>query len=70
MIPLSTIYQTYLTIVLILFILILCLKFPVEESPQFKPLRGHTVESHIEDKIMAQAMRVATYGVIIKERTI
>ena len=41
---------------------------PVEESPQFKPLRGHTVESHIEDKIMAQAMRVATYGVIIKER--
>lgn len=41
---------------------------PVEESPQFKPLRGHTVESHIDDKIMAQAMRVATYGVIIKER--
>ncbi|WP_252895898.1 class I SAM-dependent methyltransferase [Veillonella rogosae] len=26
---------------------------PVEESPQFKPLRGgHTVESHIDDKIM------------------
>ncbi len=41
---------------------------PVEDSPQFKPLRGHTVESHIDDKIMAQAMRVASYGVIIKER--
>ncbi len=41
---------------------------PVEKSPQFKPLRGHTVESHIDDKIMSQAMRVATYGVIIKER--
>ena len=41
---------------------------PVEESPQFKPLRGHTVESHIDDHIMAEAMRVARYGVIIKER--
>ena len=41
---------------------------PVEESPQFKPLRGHTVESHIDDKIMTEAMRVARYGVIIKER--
>ena len=41
---------------------------PVEESPQFKPLRGHTVESHIDDHIMAEAMRVASYGVIIKER--
>ena len=27
---------------------------PVEESPQFKPLRGHTVESHIDDKIMEE----------------
>ena len=43
---------------------------PVEKSPQFKPLRGHTVESHIDDKIMSQAMRVATYGVIIKRTTI
>ena len=41
---------------------------PVEDSPQFKPLRGHTVESHIDDKIMEEAMRVASYGVIIKER--
>ena len=41
---------------------------PVEESPQFKPLRGHTVESHIDDIIMSSAMRVARYGVIIKER--
>ncbi|MFQ9506440.1 MAG: protein-L-IsoD(D-D) O-methyltransferase [Veillonella sp.] len=39
---------------------------PVEESPQFKPLRGHTVESHIDDKIMAQAMRVATYVLLLK----
>ena len=41
---------------------------PVEESPQFKPLRGHTMESHIDDKIMEEAMRVASCGVIIKER--
>ena len=41
---------------------------PVEDSPQFKPLRGHTVESRIDDKIMEEAMRVASYGVIIKER--
>ncbi|MDU7879001.1 MAG: protein-L-IsoD(D-D) O-methyltransferase, partial [Veillonella sp.] len=41
---------------------------PVEDSPQFKPLRGHTVESHIDDKIMEEAMRVASCGVIIKER--
>ena len=41
---------------------------PLEESPQFKPLRGHTMESHIDDKIMEEAMRVASCGVIIKER--
>ena len=43
-------------------------ELPVEESPQFKPLRGHTMESHIDDKIMEEAMRVASCGVIIKER--
>ena len=41
---------------------------PVEDSPQFKPLRGHTMESHIDDKIMEEAMRAASCGVIIKER--
>ncbi|WP_251422179.1 class I SAM-dependent methyltransferase [Veillonella agrestimuris] len=41
---------------------------PIEESPQFKPLRGYTVESTITDAVMMQSKEVARLGVIIKER--
>lgn len=41
---------------------------PIEESPQFKPLRGHTVESRINDVIFREALRIAKHGIIIKER--
>lgn len=41
---------------------------PVQESPQFKPLRGHTMESTITDTVIQEAQRVARLGVIIKER--
>lgn len=41
---------------------------PVESSPQFIPLRGHTLDSTISDTILKQAKLVAKKGVIIKER--
>ena len=41
---------------------------PIEESPQFKPLRGHTSEGRITDSVIQEARRVCRLGFIIKER--
>lgn len=41
---------------------------PIEESPQFKPLRGHTSEGKITKSIIGEAKRVSRLGFIIKER--
>lgn len=41
---------------------------PIEESPQFKPLRGHTSEGKITKSIIKEAKRVSRLGFIIKER--
>ena len=41
---------------------------PIEESPQFKPLRGHTSEGRITDSVIQDARRVCRLGFIIKER--
>ena len=41
---------------------------PIEESPQFKPLRGHTFEGAIKRNVIEEAKRVSRLGFIIKER--
>ena len=41
---------------------------PIEESPQFKPLRGHTSEGRITDSVIQEDRRVCRLGFIIKER--
>lgn len=41
---------------------------PIDESPQFKPLRGNTVESSLTEAVLTQAKTVARLGIIIKER--
>ena len=41
---------------------------PIEESPQFKPLRGHTFEGAIKRHVIEEAKRVSRLGFIIKER--
>ncbi len=41
---------------------------PVEESPQFKPLRGHLVDRPLTSDLLAEAKRVAKKRVVVKER--
>ena len=42
---------------------------PIEESPQFKPLRGHLLEGAFTEHILEKAKRVARKRVVVKERT-
>lgn len=41
---------------------------PVEESPQFKSLRGHLVEGTLTEDILTLAKKVAAKRVLVKER--
>lgn len=41
---------------------------PVQESPQFKPLRGHLLEEALTEESLQLAQRVAKQQVIVKER--